>query len=266
MRKRINENFRDRLYLIPKFKYDNRYYDASEDLVERLEGDGYIDTTIVPLTTATPINDLSSVRRLKRAIDAVFRVYPKDERIEDGFEEIDVFVWDSDQEDVEKAERDIRLGRRHPVYVAYDLGAVEDHIGDIDEDLHVSESFSRRRLESVNSVGNLRRKNEHVKTDYSGGFSDLLKDVDIVLENYYEDGHVETVVTDNGYATVTVFSDKNEAETVSVELSYSNGIVTLTDDDGKKLKVEADVDKDEFDKLADELIKLLDKQFDKKRK
>ena len=139
MRRRFTERFERRIVLLPKFRYSGKYYDASDDLIERLEGDGYVDTTIVPLTTSSRFDRPEEIRRLKRAIDCVFKVYPKDERAEDGFEEIDVFAWDWDQEDLDDVERDIRLGRREPVYVAYDLGAVEDYLGELEEDLHVND-------------------------------------------------------------------------------------------------------------------------------
>lgn len=267
MRKSFKENFKNRLVLVPKIKYIDGIFDAPDDLIERLEGDGYVDVE-AGLLAPSRVNRDHEVRHLKELIDGIFRVYPRDERAEDGFKEVDVFVFDIDQEDYEDFNRDVKRGRREPVYIAFDLGAVEDHLGDIDPDLHLDESRRIRvrkpRMESKR-VGNLRRRFEHVKTDYEGGFTDLLNDVDALLEKYYEDGQVEIVVTDNGFATVTVFSGKNEAETVSVDLSYSDGIATLTDDDGKKLKVNVDVDKDDYDKLADGLINLIDKQFAKNK-
>lgn len=134
---RLYENLIKRLYLLPKVKFNGKYYDIGEDIIERLEGDGYIDSTTVPLTTVTRLNNESDVQRLKMSIECVFKVYPKDQRLDDGFEEIAVFCWDDKQEDIEDIERDIKNRRRTPIYVAYDLGVVEDYIGDIDNDLHI---------------------------------------------------------------------------------------------------------------------------------
>ena len=134
---KLSESLRRRLYLLPKIKFNGKYYDIGEDIIDRLEGDGYIDSTTVPLTTVTRLNNESDVQRLKRSIECVFKVYPKDQRLDDGFEEIAVFCWDEKQEDIEDVEGDIKKHRRRPVYIAYDLCVVEDYIGDIDNDLHI---------------------------------------------------------------------------------------------------------------------------------
>ena len=110
------------------------------------------------------------------------------------------------------------------------------------------------------------RKYETVKTDFSGGFTDIMKNVDKMLEKYYEGGQVETLVTDNGVAVVTVFQKKGDTESISIQLNYNKDIAELTDDNGKKKTVNVEVDKHEFDKLGESIIDIIDAQLKSNKK
>lgn len=110
------------------------------------------------------------------------------------------------------------------------------------------------------------RKYETVKTDFSGGFTDIMKNVDTMLEKYYDGGQVETLVTDNGVAIVTVFQKKGDTESVSVQLNYNKDKAELTDDNGKKKTVNVEVDKHEFDKLGESIIDMIDAQLKSNKK
>lgn len=112
----------------------------------------------------------------------------------------------------------------------------------------------------------INRKYETVKTDFSGGFTDIMKNVDTMLEKYYEGGQVETLVTDNGVAVVTVFQKKGDTESVSIQLNYNKDKAELTDDNGKKKTVNVEVDKHEFDKLGESIIDMIDAQFKSNKK
>lgn len=115
-------------------------------------------------------------------------------------------------------------------------------------------------------IRNIRRKYETVKTDFSGGFTDIMKNVDTMLEKYYEGGQVETLVTDNGVAVVTVFQKKGDTESVSIQLNYNKDKAELTDDNGKKKTVNVEVDKHEFDKLGEAIIDMIDAQLKSNKK
>lgn len=125
---------------------------------------------------------------------------------------------------------------------------------------------SKAITETVKKEMTMRRKYERVKTDYSGGFTDLLKNVDKVLEKYFDNYQVEIIVTDNGFATITVFSNKNDSTTVTVDLSYSDGKANLVTEDGKKLSVKCDVEEDDYEDLSDALIEIVEKELKKNEK
>lgn len=102
---------------------------------------------------------------------------------------------------------------------------------------------------------------ESVRTDLSGGFIDCMKAVDKILETYYQGGQVEILVTDNGFATVTVFPKKGNDETVTVQLDYPNEKVILVDDNNNKKIIRVNIDQYEFGKLGDALISIIDSQL-----
>lgn len=102
---------------------------------------------------------------------------------------------------------------------------------------------------------------ESVRTDLSGGFIDCMKAVDKILETYYQGGQVEILVTDNGFATVTVFPKKGNDETVTVQLDYPNEKVILVDDNNNKKIIRVNIDHSEFGKLGDALINIIDSQL-----
>jgi hypothetical protein len=110
------------------------------------------------------------------------------------------------------------------------------------------------------------RKYETVKTDFSGGFTDIMENVDKMLEKYYDGGQVETLVTDNGVAVVTVFPKKGDTESISIQLNYKKDSAELTDDNGKKKTVNVEVDKHEFDKLGESIIDMIDAQLKSNKK
>lgn len=107
---------------------------------------------------------------------------------------------------------------------------------------------------------------ESVKTDYSGGFTDTMKAVDVELTEYYKGGQVEILVTDNGTATVVIYPKSGDTEAVQIQLDYSRDKAKVTDDDNNSINVSVSVDKPEFDKLADGIIQLVDKQLEKIQK
>ena len=107
---------------------------------------------------------------------------------------------------------------------------------------------------------------ESVKTDYTGGFTDTMKAVDAELTAYYKGGQVEILVTDNGTATVVIYPKSGDTEAVQIQLDYSKDKAKVTDDDNNSITVDVDVDAPEFDKLADGIITLVDKQLAKTKK
>lgn len=107
---------------------------------------------------------------------------------------------------------------------------------------------------------------ESVKTDYTGGFTDTMKAVDAELTAYYKGGQVEILVTDNGTATVVIYPKSGDTEAVQIQLDYINDKARVTDDDNNSIMVKVDVDVTDFEKLADGIITLVDKQLSKTKK
>lgn len=70
------------------FKYDNKYYEIDDSVKELLAGRGGRRVLDVFKSERLTEKDIS---KIQKAIDRLFLLYTKEERDEDGFEEIAVF-------------------------------------------------------------------------------------------------------------------------------------------------------------------------------